>query len=115
MKKLLHILILQDNPNDAELAVRQLEREGFSVKWTRVETEKAFREGLEGNPDLILADYVVRSFMGIDALSMKMGEAPDIPLIIFSGGIGEETAVECMKLGAADYVLKDKLFRLGTV
>jgi len=53
--------------------------------------------------------------MGIDALSMKMGEAPDIPLIIFSGGIGEETAVECMKLGAADYVLKDKLFRLGTV
>ncbi len=113
-KQLLDLLILEDNPNDAELAVRQLEREGFSVKWTRVETEKAFQEGLKGNPDLILADYVVPSFMGIDALSMKMGRAPDIPLIILSGKIGEQTAVECMKLGAADYVLKDRLFRLGT-
>ena len=114
MKKPLHVLILEDNPNDAELVVRQLEREGFSVKWTRVETEKAFREELKGSPDLILADYVVPSFMGIDALSMKMERAPDIPLIMVSGKIGEETAVECMKLGAADYVLKDKLFRLGT-
>jgi len=114
MKKLLSILILEDNPNDAELAVRQLEREGFSVKWTRVETEKAFREGLKGSPDLILADYVVPSLMGIDALRLKSETAPGIPLIITSGTIGEETAVECMKLGAADYVLKDKLFRLGT-
>lgn len=114
-KQLLDLLILEDNPDDTELAVRQLEREGFTVKWTRVETKKAFQEGLKGNADLILADYVVRSFMGIDALSMKMGEAPDIPLIILSGEISEETAVECMKLGAADYVLKDKLFRLGTV
>ena len=115
MKKLLHILILENNPNDAELAVRQLESEGFSVKWTRVETGTAFEEGLEGNPDLILADYVVPSFMGIDALNMKMGKAPDIPLIILSGEISEETAVACMKLGAADYVFKDRLFRLGTV
>jgi len=114
-KQLLDLLILEDNPDDTELAVRQLEREGFTVKWTRVETKKAFQEGLKGNADLILADYVVRSFMGIDALSMKMGEAPDIPLIIFSDRISKETAVECMKLGAADYVLKDKLFRLGTV
>ncbi len=114
MKKPLYVLILEDNPGDAELAVRQLKREGFSVKWTRVETEKAFREGLKGSPDLILADYVVPSFMGIDALRLKSETAPDIPLIITSGTIGEEIAVECMKLGAADYVLKDKLFRLGT-
>ncbi len=112
-KQLLDLLILEDNPNDAELAVRQLEREGFSVKWTRVETEKAFQEGLKGNPDLILADYVVPSFGGIDALSMKMGRAPDIPLIMVLGKIGEEVAVKCVKLGAVDYVLKDKLFRLG--
>ena len=114
MKKPLHILILEDNPNDAELAVRQLEREGFSVKWTRVETEKAFREGLKGNPDLILADYSVPSFSGIEALRVKVERAPDIPFIVISGTIGEEIAVECMKLGAVDYVLKDKLFRLGT-
>ncbi len=93
MKKLLSILILEDNPNDAELIVRQLEREGFSVKWTRVETEKAFQEGLKGNPDLILADYVVPSFGGIDALRIKTERAPDIPLVMVSGKIGEETAV----------------------
>ena len=115
MNKLLSILILEDNPNDAELIVRQLEREGFSVKWTRVETEKAFQEGLKGKPDLILADYTVPSFGGMDALRVRMEKAPDIPLVIISGTIGEETAVECMKLGASDYVLKDKLFRLGPV
>jgi len=115
MKKLLHILIFEDNPNDAELAVRQLEREGFSVKWTRVETEKAFQEGLKGSPDLILADYVVPSFGGVDALRIRTERAPDIPLVMVSGKIGEETAVECMRLGATDYVLKDRLFRLGPV
>ena len=115
MKKLVHILIHEDNSDDAELAVRQLEREGFSVKWTRVETEEAFRQGLRGSPDLILADYSVPPFSGIEALRIKLEGAPDIPLIIISGTIGEETAVKCMRLGASDYVLKDKLFRLGPV
>ena len=114
-KRPLHILILEDSPDDAELAVKQLEEEGFSVKWTRVETAKAFQEGLKGEPDLILADYVVPSFMGIEALKIKQESAPDIPFIITSGKIGEEVAVECMRFGAADYVLKDRLFRLGTV
>jgi len=114
-KKPLNLLILEDNPGDAELAVRQLEREGFTVEWRRVETENAFREGLKKNPDLILVDYVVPSFGGMDALKMKQKIAPEIPLIMVSGKIGEEIAVESMKFGAADYVLKDKLFRLGTV
>jgi len=111
----LNLLILEDNHDDADLAVKQLEREGLTVKWTRVQTEKTFQKGLEENPDLILADYIVPSFGGIDALKIKGKVAPDIPLIMVSGKIGEEVAVECMKFGAADYVLKDKLFRLGTV
>ncbi len=114
-KKPLHILILEDSPDDAELAVRQLEEEGFTVEWSRVETEKTFRKGLKRKPDLILADYVVPSFGGIDALKIKQESAPEIPLIIVSGKIGDEVAVESMKSGAADYVLKDKIFRLGPV
>ena len=73
MKKSLHILILEDNPYDAELATKQLEREGFSITWTRVETEKAFREGLKGKPDLIL------------------------PLVTVSGKIDEESSVRFLK------------------
>ena len=114
-KKVLNLLILEDNPDDAALAVRELEQEGFTLEWSRVETKKAFRDALDKNPDLILADYKVPSFNGMDALKLQQEIAPEIPLVIVSGTIGEELAVECMKAGALDYVLKDKLFRLGPV
>ena len=114
-KETLHLLILEDNPADAELAVRELEKERFVVEWSLVETEEDFRKALSKNPDLILVDYVVPSFSGSDALKVHNEIVPEIPLIIISGKIGEEIAVECMKLGAVDYVLKDKLFRLGPV
>ena len=112
-KKTLNLLILEDNPDDAELAVKELEREGFTVEWGRVDTEKAFREAIEKKPDLILADYRVPSFGGMAALQIQQQIAPDIPLIIISGTVGEETAVESMKAGAADYVMKDHIVRLG--
>lgn len=111
----LHLLILEDRPDDTELAVRELEREGFILKWSRVETEKAFREALEKKTDLILADYTLPSFDGMTALKIKQEITPTIPLIILSGTINEEMAVGCMKAGAADYILKDRLFRLGPV
>ncbi len=114
-KKPLRMLILENNADDAELAVKALEQEGFIVKWSRVETEDAFREALDEKPDLILADYILPSFSGASALEIQQEIAPEIPLVIISGKVGEETAVECMKFGAADYVLKDKLFRLGPV
>jgi len=114
-KKTLHLLILEDNPDDAELAVKELGREGFTVEWSRVDTEKAYREALEKKPDLILADYFVPSFSGTDALKIQQEIVPNIPLIIFSGKIGEDTAVECVKSGAIDYVLKDNLSRLGPI
>ena len=111
----LHLLILEDNPDDAELAVKELERKGFNVKWTRVDTKEGFREALAEKPDLILADYFVPSFDAMAALQVYRQLDLDIPLIIYSGKIGEETAIECMKSGATDYVFKDNLSRLGLV
>jgi len=70
-KKTLHLLILKDSSDDAELAVQELEQEGFTVEWSRVETEEAFREALDRKPDLILADYVVPSFSGADASKIQ--------------------------------------------
>ena len=115
MKKKLNLLILEDNPADAELAVRELEKEDFLIEWSLVETEKAFREALNQRPEVILADYNLPSFDGLSALKIKQVISPTIPLIIISGSIGEEFATECIKAGATDYVLKDKLFRLVPV
>jgi PAS domain S-box-containing protein len=111
----LHLLILEDKPDDAELAVKEFERKGFDVKWTRVDTEEGFREALAKKPDLILIDYSLPCFDGLAALDVHRQLKLDIPLIIVSGTIGEEVAVECMKSGATDYVLKDKLSRLSPV
>ena len=113
--KTLHLIILEDNPDDAAIMVKELEREGFTVEWSIVDTKKAFRKALADKPDLLLVDYRVPSFNGMTALQMQQQVAPEIPLIIVSGVIGEEVAVECMKSGATDYVLKDRLFRLGFV
>jgi DNA-binding NtrC family response regulator len=115
MKKKLHLLILEDNPADAELAVRELEKEDFLIEWSLVETKEAFREALNQKPEVILADYNLPSFDGLSALKIKQEISPTIPLIIISGIIGEEFATECIKAGATDYVLKDKLFRLVPV
>ncbi len=111
----LHLLILEDNPDDAELTVKELERNGFDVKWTRVDTEKAFRKALAQKPDLILVDYSLPSFDGPAAIEVYRQLHLEIPIIIVSGTIGEEVAVECMKSGATDYVLKDNLSRLSPV
>jgi len=105
--KTLHIVILEDNPDDAELMVSELEREGFTIEWSRVDTEKAFREALDEKPDLILADYKLPSFDGMSAVKIRQKLAPGIPLITVSGTIGEELAVECVRSGATDYVLKE--------
>ncbi|MCD4763687.1 MAG: response regulator, partial [Desulfobacterales bacterium] len=111
----LHLLILEDNPDDAELAVKELESKGFNVKWTRVDTKEAFREALAEKPGLILADYYVPSFDAMAALQMYKQLKLEIPLIVYSGAISEEMAIECMKSGATDYVFKDNLSRLVPV
>lgn len=110
----LRVLLLEDNPDDAELALLELQRAGFSVDSERVESEEALRAALRaGGHDLVLADYNLPSFDAGAAFDILHELAPDLPFIIVSGSIGEDMAVEAMQRGAADYILKDRLARLG--
>ena len=110
----LHILLLEDVATDAELVQRELEREGFDFEARRVTTEDAFVQALDAfDPDIILVDYSLPTFDGMAALEVAQEERPHIPVVFVSGAIGEERAIETLKQGATDYVLKDKLSRLG--
>lgn len=110
----LKILFAEDNPVDAELIIRQLRREGFTFELERVDTEEAFAAGLHEGLDLILSDFDLGTFNGLRALEIVKSRKLDIPFILISGTIGEDLAVEAIKLGASDYLLKDRLVRLGT-
>ena len=114
-KETLHLLMLKDNPDDAKLAAKAIESDEITIEWNRVDTEESFRKALDEKPDLILADYSLPTFSGMSALKIKEETAPAIPLIIISSTIGDDAAVECLKAGATDYVLKDKISRLGQV
>ena len=109
----LKVLIAEDLPSDAQLLVRELRRVGFEPDWQRVDTEEAYLAQLDSGLDLVLSDYEMPQFNGLRALELLGESGLDIPLIIVSGTIGEETAVEAMRRGAADYLLKDRLARLG--
>src|SRR5579872_3907798 len=114
MEQEFRLLILEDVAAEAELAVHQLKRAGLNCTWTRVETEGAFRTALrEVRPNLILSDFSLPAYDGSDALDLVRREAPDIPFIFVSGTIGEERAIEALKRGAVDYVLKTNLARLA--
>ncbi len=109
----LRVLILEDRPSDAELLVFQLQRAGFDPDWRRVETEADYLAHLDPSLDLILADYSLPQFDGLRAVRLLRERGLDIPFILVSGLIGEEQAVATLKQGAADYLLKDRLARLG--
>jgi diguanylate cyclase (GGDEF)-like protein len=114
MEQELRLLIVEDVAAEAELAVRQLKGVGLRCDWHRVETEQAFREGLRDlRPDLILSDFALPSYDGSAALDLAVREAPETPFIFVSGTLGEERAIEALKRGAVDYVLKSNLARLG--
>jgi signal transduction histidine kinase len=111
----LRILHVEDVPADAELAERALRQAGFELDIRRVETREAFLAALaDFAPDLILSDYRLPEFDGMQALLLAKEHAPDVPVVITTGSVNEETAVACMKAGAADYVLKEQLGHLGT-
>ncbi|MDP8237636.1 MAG: PAS domain S-box protein [Candidatus Hatepunaea meridiana] len=115
MKKDIKILILEDLPTDAELVIRELKKAKLKFTFRHVDSKIAFLKELnEFLPDIVLSDYSMPQFTGIDALEITTEQYPHIPLIIVTGSINEETAVECMKKGAADYVLKENLIRLGS-
>ncbi len=110
----LRVLVVEDRTEDAELAIRELRRAALNCETRRVDNADAFRRALgEFRPDIVLADYTVPGFGGMAALEILKTEAPAIPLIIVTGSLDEETAAECIKAGAADYVLKTNLLRLG--
>jgi two-component system, cell cycle sensor histidine kinase and response regulator CckA len=114
MSKPLQILIVEDNPNDAQLLVRELRRSEFDFAWQRVDTEAEYLAKLNPAVDLILSDFEMPEFSGLRALELlKQQPALEIPFIIVSGTIGEEMAVTAMQQGAADYLLKDRITRLG--
>lgn len=106
------LLILEDSPADAELMVLRLSEEGLEPRWRLVESKEAFLQALEEEPDLILADWAVPGFSGIEALRLLRERGLDIPFIIVKGSMGEEAAVEAMRAGAYDLVLKERLLRL---
>jgi len=109
----LKVLHLEDNSLDADLVSMTLEREKISCVIDRVATQGAFEAALKGKRyDIILSDFSLPGFDGLAALEFAKTVAPDIPFVFLSGTIGEDRAVESLKRGAADYVLKDRLQRL---
>ncbi len=112
----LRALLVEDNALDAELVVRELRKDGFHVIADVVQDEAAFAEALRAHPpEIVLADYNLPNWKGMEALKMLRSEGLDIPMILVSGALGDVTAVECIKQGATDYVLKDGLARLPEV
>ena len=113
MKDPLRILIVEDSAVDAELILDEIRRAGFDPDWSRVETEADFIESLDCGFDLILCDYRMPHFCGLRALDILKQRNSTVPFILISGTIGEDLAVAAIQRGAVDYLLKDRLGRLG--
>ncbi len=110
----LRVLLVEDSELDAGLLLRELERAGFAPDWQRVANAADLQAALAGEPwEVVLSDYSMPGFTGFDALEIVKASGQDLPFILISGTVGEETAVSAMKAGAHDYLLKDQLARLG--
>jgi signal transduction histidine kinase/response regulator RpfG family c-di-GMP phosphodiesterase len=112
MPKPIRVLLLEDRPADAALIIHELRRAGFEPLAQRVETEAEYLACLDPTLDLILADFALPQFDALHALSLLQKYGMDIPFIVITGSL-EEAALECMRQGATDYLLKDRLARLG--
>ena len=112
-KNQLKILFVEDVPSDVDLAILELRKEKFKFDFitvcTRADLENALKEF---NPDVIISDYMMPAFNGLQALQVSKEYDPDIPFILYTGSVNEETAVECIKAGAQDYVIKEHMTRL---
>ena len=109
----LNLLLLEDSSNDAELMIESLREAGFTLVPRHVDSKADYLRALDQPPDLILSDFTLPQFTAHDALRLLQERGLDIPFIVVSGCIGEEMAVDCMRAGATDYLLKDRLGRLG--
>jgi two-component system, cell cycle sensor histidine kinase and response regulator CckA len=109
----LRVLVVEDSVDDTFFIVRELQRGGFNVSFERVETYSAMLEALEDRTwDLVISDYSMPLFGGAAALALYLEKGVDAPFIMVSGAMGEDRAVEMVKAGAHNYVLKDNLTRL---
>ncbi|HPD95939.1 MAG: response regulator [Bacteroidales bacterium] len=114
MKEPIKILLLEDLESDAELAEHEVKKSisDYQIQW--VDNREDFIQQLKTyNPDIVISDYRLPTFDGLSALKLKQSIKPEIPFIVFTGSINEDTAVECMKAGATDYIIKEHLKRLG--
>lgn len=113
-KKPLNALVLEDSEDDALLLVRELEKQGFALKWERAWTAAAMKSCLEARTwDIVLSDYSMQGFDAPTALRLLQTSGQDLPFIVISGTVGEEAAVAAMKNGGHDYLMKGNLKRLG--
>jgi DNA-binding NtrC family response regulator len=109
----IRVLILEDNPSDAELMADALRQEGYEPYYERVENEPGFMASLPMKFDLILSDYSLPQFDGITAVKLARARGFHVPFVLVSGKIGEDIAVEAMRNGTDDYLLKDRIARLS--
>ncbi|MGB8831081.1 MAG: ATP-binding protein [Candidatus Sulfotelmatobacter sp.] len=113
LKVQLRALLIEDNQLDSELILRSLRSNGYEVASVVVQDEAAFTKALHAHhPEIVLADYNLPTWKGMEAVAVLHREGLDVPLILVSGALGDVTAVDCIKRGATDYVLKDGLARL---
>ena len=108
------VLIVEDVPADAELNEREIQQALTPCIFKRVETEEDFLMAIdEFKPDFIISDYQMPTFDGLTALKLTLERTPLTPFILVTGSMNEDTAVDCMKAGATDYVVKEHLKKLG--
>ena len=113
MAERLRLLMLEDSEDDAELELQAIRHGGFDCEMRRVDSRASFEAALDQGPwDLVLADYNLPSFTGLDALQLVRASDPVLPFILISGMLGEDRAIESLKAGASDYLIKDNLARL---
>ena len=107
MNKVLRVLFVEDCEDDVVLLVRELRRGGYTPRMQRVDTAASFREALRNDEwDIVISDYSMPGFNGVQALAIHCELAPELPFILISGTVGEEIAVESIKAGASDYLSK---------
>ena len=109
----LGVLIVEDSREDAEILAYELKRAGFAFRHRFVDNETDYVAAIDAGVDVVLADYTLPSFSAMRALALMQARSLDIPFIVVTGSVGEEAAVACMRAGASDYLLKDRLTRLG--
>lgn len=110
----LKVLIVEDSQDDADLVLRELQRAGYSAEWKRVENETDFLVEIGNQPDVILSDFSMPEFDGLRAVRLLRDRGLETPFILISGTVGEDIAVEAIKQGVTDYLLKDRIARLGS-